>query len=374
MSTALLVFFLTLTVATGLAQNDEADIVIGKYRKIPSKILSDDRLIMVHLPAGYEENRKKYPVLYVLGSDVWSSLANPAATVEQLSFEQIPEMIVIGVPGSTNARLARPVTPDGDPGGAEDFWAFVMDELVPFVERSYRTESYRILMGQSNSGLFATYVFLTRPDAFNAYVVSSPTLGWCSDYMNDKARTALSHNESLTTFFYMVYGERDYGDLVLDAVPSFENVLRTKAPPGLAWTSRCLEKEGHVPVTSLNYGLLELFPDYLVPDEVKAKGLAALDEHYATLTERYGFPIPVPEEVLFNMAYTRRQQNERDDAIDLFRILLERYPSSWRAHFFLGETYFEMGDTERAVECYEQALELRPELERAKQRLGALKR
>jgi tetratricopeptide (TPR) repeat protein len=90
----------------------------------------------------------------------------------------------------------------------------------------------------------------------------------------------------------------------------------------------------------------------------------------ASTVEQLSFE-QIPEMIVI---YTRRQQNHRDDAIDLFRILLERYPSSWRAHFFLGETYFEMGDTERAVECYEKALELRPELERAKQRLGALKR
>jgi hypothetical protein len=282
-------------------------------------------------------------------------------------------MIVIGVPGSTGARLARPITPEGEPGGADDFFAFVMNELVPFVEKSYRTETYRILMGQSNSGLFATYVFLTRPDAFDAYIVSSPSLGWCSDFMNAKARTLFSQNKSLEAFFYMVYGEKDYDVLVLEAAPSFEAILQSDAPPGLTWISRRLEKEGHVPISSLNYGLLELFPDYVVPEEVKAKGPKAVEEHYAALTKRYGFPIAVPEEVLFNMAYRKKQAKALDEAVGFFQVLLDRYPASWRGHFFLGETYREKGDAERAAEHYKKTLEIRPDLERAKQRLEELK-
>ena len=48
------------------AQEDGEDIVIGKYRKIHSNILNEDRLLMIHLPRHYENSDMRYPVIYVL--------------------------------------------------------------------------------------------------------------------------------------------------------------------------------------------------------------------------------------------------------------------------------------------------------------------
>jgi hypothetical protein len=54
--------------------------------------------------------------------------------------------------------------------------------------------------------------------------------------------------------------------------------------------------------------------------------------------------------VLFNMAYRKKQAKALEEAVGIFQVLLERYPASWRGHFFLGETYREGGGKERAIE------------------------
>jgi enterochelin esterase-like enzyme len=44
-------------------------IVIGERITISSKILNEDRQILVHLPQDYEYSAKKFPVLYVLDGE-----------------------------------------------------------------------------------------------------------------------------------------------------------------------------------------------------------------------------------------------------------------------------------------------------------------
>ena len=67
--------------------------------------------------------------------------------------------------------------PEG--GGADSFLAFFTEEIIPYVDENFRTTKERILYGRSDSGLFTIYALLERPDAFSAYISSSPTVGHC---------------------------------------------------------------------------------------------------------------------------------------------------------------------------------------------------
>lgn len=65
-------------------------------------------------------------------------------------------------------------------GGADALLAFIVDTLSTEMTARYpRTAGgERILFGHSLGGLFAANALLTRPDAFSAYIVSSPSLWW----------------------------------------------------------------------------------------------------------------------------------------------------------------------------------------------------
>jgi predicted alpha/beta superfamily hydrolase len=65
-------------------------------------------------------------------------------------------------------------------GGADAFLAFLVDTLGPDIATRYpqTVGGERILFGHSLGGLFAANALLTRPDAFSAFIVSSPSLWW----------------------------------------------------------------------------------------------------------------------------------------------------------------------------------------------------
>jgi predicted alpha/beta superfamily hydrolase len=352
------------------AQDESNAVIIGRYKAFHSSVFNEKFTFLEHLPESYDKCTKTYPVVFVLNSHQLDTFANAVATIERLSFERIPEMIIIGLSNTGRAAEFFPIRPHTDnPGGADTFQQFLEQELIPYVDKDYRTKNFRILVGQSNSGLFTLYSLAIRPSVFNAYIAASPSLGWCPEFMSGKFLNLFTEERMLERFVYINYGEHDYPELVNDSILQFIQIFEEKAPEQLIWKIELLKNEGHVAITSLNNGLLALFSDYLYPEEQKEKSLKAVIAHYGTLSEKYGFEVEPPEEVLFNLAFRQKQAKKLDESIFAFQTLLSLYPFSWRGHFFIAEVYMENDNLKSAKSHYLKALELKPDLEAAKKRL-----
>jgi hypothetical protein len=85
-------------------------------------------------------------------------------------------------PTPAEAIPAMPGWPAPDPddfGGADAFLAFLTDELRPLIaERFQGDPADQTLYGHSLGGLFTLHALFERPDAFRAYVASSPSIWW----------------------------------------------------------------------------------------------------------------------------------------------------------------------------------------------------
>ncbi len=58
--------------------------------------------------------------------------------------------------------------------GADKFLDFITSELIPEVEKDYKTTT-RILNGHSFCGSFTVYALIHKPRHFDCYIASSPT-------------------------------------------------------------------------------------------------------------------------------------------------------------------------------------------------------
>jgi len=56
--------------------------------------------------------------------------------------------------------------------------SFIELELQPFIEKNYKTNSNKMLIGQSLGGLLATEILYKKPHLFNQYMIISPSLWW----------------------------------------------------------------------------------------------------------------------------------------------------------------------------------------------------
>ena len=156
----------------------EVSAKLGVARTMKSTMLNEDRKVLVHLPASYDTSAKSYPVLYLLDGTQAFLLEMIAITKRLANDRSAPEIIIVAIENTNRDRDMMPVAAKGYPGPprAEAFLAFLEKELVPDIEKTYRTAQPRILQGKSLSGLFTIYALLARPTAFNAYVACSA--GW----------------------------------------------------------------------------------------------------------------------------------------------------------------------------------------------------
>jgi tetratricopeptide (TPR) repeat protein len=238
-------------------------------------------------------------------------------------------------------------------GGAARFLAFLKDELRPRIEGGYRTAPYRILVGHSLGGLFAIHTLTSAADAFNAYVAISPSLWWDDRRMLRQAETFFAGRSDLQAFLYFTVGNEPGKNVENNR--SLAAVLKAKAPRGLQWEFRYMERESHftTPHRSTYDALEALFAGWEPPaglDTVKA-----LQAHYEALAKRFPIGVKIPEAVLHNFGYELMEKRP-DEAIDAFKLNVQLHPDSASVYDALGEALENSGQRDLARANYEIAV------------------
>lgn len=354
-----------------LGLNAQEDVTIGKYNKFESKILGGEITYLEHLPDGYEKSDKTYPVLFIMNGQIISQFANDAATLDNLSNDRVPDMILIGI-SNTGAAGNYWSLPDdsGDVKGANTFCSFLRNELIPKIRKNYRTNGYQILAGQSNTGLFVMYNFLSDPDLFNAYIVASPMFGWCPDFFVNKTRTFLKDNPGISKKLYISYGDLDYVQ-VLKPMQDFKEVME-QSPAGLKWKVELIGNAGHVPFSTLNNALLFFFSGCTMNAEMKKLSVPEIKSHFEALSKEYGFAVNPKPGLLLDMAFDLNDEQKTDQAIEIMKYLITLCPDSEGNFYRLGRLLQKKGDIESAKINYNKALVINPGYEPAKAALKQL--
>jgi enterochelin esterase-like enzyme len=120
--------------------------------------------VQVYTPPGYAASAERYPAVYATDAEYrFTVLAGVLDSTQRKAI-----LINIGAMGSARRFV------DFTMPGAEAYYRFLTQELIPLVDAQYRTQSgTRILTGHSLSGEFVMYaLYLERPGqrAFSAFI------------------------------------------------------------------------------------------------------------------------------------------------------------------------------------------------------------
>jgi tetratricopeptide (TPR) repeat protein len=100
---------------------------------------------------------------------------------------------------------------------------------------------------------------------------------------------------------------------------------------------------------------------------IKEKGLPEAISTYHQLHDQYygSFTYDFSPHTLVKLVEMLNDENRYDDAIGAANLNLEVFPQSGMAYYGLAEAYEAKGDKQKAVENYEKAKQLSPELSRS---------
>jgi len=204
-------FALAILLADKSAPMDGNHTLTGNIQQHPafaSRILRNERDVLVCLPRGYRHSRRRhYPVLYLNdGQNMFDAATSFAGvewgvdeTAQRLTTKRLIEpVIIVAVANVGNDRIHEYAPTRGviDPsekrrrrsrGLLVQYGRFLSEELKPFIDREYRTRQeaeFTGLGGSSLGGLATLALGLRFPQIFNRLAVMSPSVWWdrCAIY------------------------------------------------------------------------------------------------------------------------------------------------------------------------------------------------
>ena len=162
-----------------------------RYLKINSAALEGNLLgdpaeqeVAVYVPPGYDESRdKRYPVLYLLhgiggGFTDWTRHWDIRGAMDAVVRSTQQPFIVV-MPNGGN-RLGGGFYLDSPVSGKWE--TYLLTELVPRIERDFRTTAMRGIAGHSMGGFGALRLAMRHPEIFSSVYAMSPC---CLDLAED---------------------------------------------------------------------------------------------------------------------------------------------------------------------------------------------
>lgn len=186
---------------------------------LPDSVSGRHYEIYVALPEGYgASEEKRFPVLFLAdGGRSFKRLTCDLRQLEARSDTRTPR-IVVGLSYASGENYEDSRRRDYTPvplekgsrryGGAPSYQRYITDVVLPYVERTYRTQPDQLAFwGHSYGALLGTRILLTDARLFRTYWLGSPSFWFADKVMFDmEAEYASKHTDLPASVSFYVGG------------------------------------------------------------------------------------------------------------------------------------------------------------------------
>lgn len=333
-----------------IASKAQDDIIIGQKHIIHSNILNEDRTYFIHLPVSYsntEYGKAKYPVIYVLdGENNFQTVVAIQNTFTRGMYNNMPECIIVGI---VNTKRTRDLTPSKsvwvhsdkklftDSGGGEDFTVFLTKELREYIDSTYRTNGYNMLVGHSFGGLLAMNTLVHHTKTFNSYIVLDPSLWWDNRKVYNEAKKMWANTDFEHKSLYIAIAKEDKTNdeqqHSLTIKEFCDNILLSAPQNNLNVNWKYFEHEDHG--TILMPGIFDAFRSIFDGITLPVKKIPGnpqiILKKYQDLSEKLGYTFIPDETLLDNIGNYAISIGEIEGAKKIFGYEQDFYPDSQKA-------------------------------------------
>ncbi len=333
------------------------------YHDIESEKLGESRQIKIQLPRGYENNiEQTYPLFVVFDGDY---LFEPVTgNIDYYSYwEDMPEAIVVGI-NQVNSREDDCLYSDENflpiETGAS-FFEFVGLELVPYIEKNYRTANFRIAVGHGETANFINYFLFKDNPLFQAYISISPNL---APEMEQHITERLLQFQN-KKFYYLATASNDLR-VVRQGVEVLNTNLSSINNDMLFYNFDDFDGPSHYSVVThaLPRALENIFSPFQ-PISKKEYKEVILNLDYSPvdyLTEKYQLVkdlFGIDKKILINDFRAISASIEKNQLFEYYQELskLARrdYPDTLLSSYYLARYFEEMGEPKKAYKTYKSA-------------------
>ncbi len=332
------------------------------YKEINSEKLGESRQLKIQVPRNYDTSDKKYPVVVVFDGDYLFEIV--AGNVDYAAYwEDMPEAIVVGInqyqKREADCFYSEQNSLPIETGAA--FFEFVSMELIPFIDKNFRTENFKVAVGHGQTANFINYYLLKGVPLFQAYISLSPSLAPdMKTYLTEKMPKL-----EQKIFYYLAAANNDKGNIkeeteaLAKSISSIEN-------DNLLDHSEVFTDATHysLPAQAIPKALQKIFlvfqPISLKEYKETVLNLEGnpvdyLKEKYETIETLFGIkkPILINDFKAIEAAIKKKEKYEYFE--DLGNLARKEYPDTLLGHYYLCRFYEETGKSKKAMKTYQSA-------------------
>ncbi len=332
--------------------------------KVKSSIFKDDVEYNVTLPQSYNEDsgkNKKYFVFFDLHPRSQTYLSGMHDWLSHNGEWPWFESIII-TPAKYNPEFAKVFENIVNDPHDQTMLDFFEHDLLTAIDKEYRTNSFRIYSGFMSNGAIGLYALLNRPNLFNAYIITSPSLANDFAAITSEASKKLTKLDDKMRFLYLATGNHQYEQGSLASFDIIEKALKTSAPKSLDWQAHHNNQNNYMsqPIVSVINGIEALFDDIhsdLQADSaISKKGVNAIINYYANLsTKKYGFDVSAEGSLKALAKSLMAEAPEK--ALVIYQKIVKLYPESAYAWSSLAKAHADLSNISKAIQFQTQAVE-----------------
>ncbi|WP_299548365.1 alpha/beta hydrolase-fold protein [Seonamhaeicola sp.] len=334
-----------------------------KYETFQSSTLGEERQIKIQLPRGYNSNQDKvYPLFVVLDGDYMFEAV--AGNVDYYSYwEDMPGAIVVGInqldKRYDDCMYSEQNSLPIERGAA--FFEFIGAELIPHIQRQYRTANFRIAVGHGETANFINYYLLKSNPLFRAYIAVSPELApHMLDYLPERLNKV-----GAKTFYYLAHTNND-SKSVKQMTQALHTDISTIENEKLTYSFNSFEGPSHysVPTHALPNAFESIFKVFQPITrkeyketilELEGSPVDYLVEKYNTINELFGIQkrILINDFKAISAAIEKTEQYQYYEALG--KIARKEYPETLLGLYYIARFYEEEGESKKAMRTYQSA-------------------
>ncbi|MFL0204598.1 hypothetical protein [Tenacibaculum maritimum] len=141
-----------------------------------SKKLNKERTLKIFLPKNYTKDTiSSYPLTIVLGDEYLFDLYVGSSKLFA-DADMAPRQIVVGIDMKKTYNKDTSIVPANKAltSTASSFYDFIKEEVIPYMETSYKVSPFLTIVGEGKAANFLTYYLKEVTPVFNAYVCIAP--------------------------------------------------------------------------------------------------------------------------------------------------------------------------------------------------------
>lgn len=335
-------------------------------KKYNSEVLNDKRNLTIYLPKSYDKDSiSNFPLAIVLDGhklfDLYVGASNYYAELDQA-----PEQIIVGIDmkDSRNKDAGYDIINGNLNNNSENFYRFIRDEMIPYIEASYKTSPFLTIVGESLTANYITHFLKEEYSIFNAYICLNPTLSNTIKNQIESYTLEKLGSEDNTFYFYLSSNPfsndkkkekiKNFGEFIKSYEIDNFNVVFDELKSSPSSSSAIGEGifRAFAKVFEIYSGITKTEYNEKVKNLSPPEAISYLEIKYLDIEFLFGTNLGIRKADVFAIEDIILDKEGGDYLDDFGKMILKLFPTSEMGHYYLGKYYESGKDFKRALQQF----------------------